>query len=102
MTEKIDTALVKKVAHLARLQLDESEIEEFTGQIESIIEYVDTMNRVDTDGIEPLAHCLPVHNRFRPDEVTASLDTDRALQNAPARAGDCFRVPKILDETPGA
>jgi len=101
MSEKIDQALVRQVSKLARLELEEAEVEEFTGQLESIIEYVELMNRVDTDDVEPLAHCLPVKNRFREDSVRESFDPDKALSNAPASDGDCFKVPRILDEGKG-
>ena len=100
MTGKIDRALVRHVAKLARLELDESEVTEFTDQLATIIEYVNKMNRVDTDGVEPLAHSLPVKNRFRPDEVRESLDPEDALAGAPAREGDYFKVPRMLDDIP--
>lgn len=98
MTQKIDRDLVENVAKLARLELDESEVTEFTGQLATIIDYVDKMNRVDTEGVEPLAHCLPVKNCFRGDEVRESLDAEDALANAPARDGDYFKVPRMLDD----
>ncbi|MFO7906285.1 MAG: Asp-tRNA(Asn)/Glu-tRNA(Gln) amidotransferase subunit GatC [Planctomycetota bacterium] len=102
MTDGIDRRQVRAVAKLARLELDESEVTEFTGQLQTIIEYVEKMQRVNTEGVEPLAHCLPITNRFRHDEVKDSLAPDEALENAPARDGDYFKVPRMLDETPGA
>ena len=101
MSDSIDQELVKKVAHLARLDLNDSEIEEFTGQLMSILDYVAKMNELDTDEVEPLAHCLPVKNRFRADEPGKSLDPDQALSNAPQRDDDFFRVPRILDQGGG-
>jgi aspartyl/glutamyl-tRNA(Asn/Gln) amidotransferase C subunit len=65
MAEKIDQEQVKKVAKLSRLDLTDSEIEEFTGQLGAILEYVEKMNELDTENVEPLAHCLPVSNVFR-------------------------------------
>ena len=102
MEQKIDEAQVRKVAKLSRLDLTDQEVREFTGQLEAIIEYVDKMNELDTDGIEPLAHCLPISNRLRADEVTESLGADRALANAPQREGDTFKVPRILEDHSGA
>lgn len=102
MGNKIDREQVQAVAKLARLELDESEVAEFTDQLGTIIEYVEKMQRVDTEGVPPLAHCLPVKNRFRDDQVNASLTPEEALANAPARDGDYFKVPRMLDETPGA
>ena len=99
---KIDEAQVRKVAKLSRLALTEAEVQEFTGQLSAILGYVEKMNELDTEGIEPLAHCLPVSNVFRDDCVTESLGTEKALANAPQRDGDFFKVPKILDDSSGA
>jgi aspartyl-tRNA(Asn)/glutamyl-tRNA(Gln) amidotransferase subunit C len=101
MAEKISRAEVEKVAKLARLELSEAEIDEFTGQLGAILEYVEKMNELDTQAVEPLAHCLPVHNVFRDDRVRESLGTDKTLANAPQRSGEFFRVPRILDESAG-
>jgi len=102
MAKKIDEAEVRKVAKLSRLDLSEKEVEEFTGQLRAILEYVAKMNELDTEGVEPLAHCLPVSNVFREDCVKESLGTEKALANAPQRDGEFFKVPKILDDSSGA
>jgi aspartyl-tRNA(Asn)/glutamyl-tRNA(Gln) amidotransferase subunit C len=102
MSQRIDAERVRKVAKLARLQLSDSEIEEFTGQLGAILGYVEKMNELDTEGVEPLALCLPISNVFRADEVQPSLGTDRALANAPQRDGSFFKVPKILDDNSAA
>ncbi|MFC1762259.1 Asp-tRNA(Asn)/Glu-tRNA(Gln) amidotransferase subunit GatC [Planctomycetota bacterium] len=102
MDKQIDEAQVRKVAKLARLELSEGEIQEFTGQLEAILEYVNKMNELDTEAVEPLAHCLPVHNNFRADMVGVSLSNDAALSNAPDRDGEFFKVPKILEDGSGA
>lgn len=99
MAQKISKADVQKVAKLGRLQLSDAEIEQFTGQLGAILEYVEKMNELDTKDVEPLAHCLPVHNIFRPDQIKESLGTEKTLRNAPDRDGEFFRVPKILDES---
>ena len=99
MPQKIDTQQVRKVAKLARLDLTEAEIEEFTGQLGAILEYVEKMNELDTAAVEPLAHCLPIHNVFRADEVRESLGTEQTLANAPQRDGPFFKVPKILEDS---
>jgi len=99
---KIDQAQVRKVAKLSRLELTEAEVEEFTGQLSAILDYVEKMNELDTDNVEPLAHCLPISNVFRQDRVKASLGTEKALANAPQRDGEFFKVPKILDDRSGA
>ena len=102
MAKKIDQAQVRKVARLSRLDLTEAEIEEFTGQLSAILDYVEKMNELDTGNVEPLAHCLPVSNVFRADSVKESLGTEETLANAPQRDGEFFKVPKILDDSSGA
>ncbi len=102
MAKRIDEAQVRKVAKLSRLELTNAEVEEFTGQLSAILDYVEKMNELDTSGIEPLAHCLPVSNVLREDYVRESLGTEKALANAPQRDGDFFKVPKILDDSSGA
>jgi aspartyl-tRNA(Asn)/glutamyl-tRNA(Gln) amidotransferase subunit C len=99
MPQKIDRQQVRKVAKLARLDLTEAEIEEFTGQLGAILEYVEKMNELDTATVEPLAHCLPIHNVFRADEIRESLGTEQTLANAPQRDGPFFKVPKILEDS---
>lgn len=98
MAQRISRQDVEKVAKLARLQLSEAELEQFTEQLGAILEYVEKMNELDADNVEPLAHCLPVSNVFRADEVKASLGTEKALANAPQRDSEFFKVPKILDD----
>lgn len=102
MAEKIDKEQVKKVAKLSRLQLSEAEVEEFTHQLSAILDYMEKLNELDTTNVEPLAHCLPISNVFRTDEVKESLGTEKTLANAPQRDGDFFKVPKILDDSTGA
>ena len=102
MAKKIDQAQVRKVARLSRLDLTEAEIEEFTDQLCAILDYVEKMNELDTENVEPLAHCLPVSNVFREDSVKESLGTEKTLANAPQRDGEFFKVPKILDDSSGA
>ena len=88
---------VRWVAHLARLELSDAELETMTRQLRGIVEYVDQLQRVNTDGVEPLAHALDVHNVFREDESRPSLPVDAALANAPDRRGDFYAVPAVLD-----
>jgi aspartyl-tRNA(Asn)/glutamyl-tRNA(Gln) amidotransferase subunit C len=102
MAGRIDEAQVRKAAKLSRLEVTESEVDEFAGQLSAILEYVEKMNRLDTDGVEPLAHCLPISNVFREDAVRESLGTEETLANAPDRDSDFFKVPKILEDSGGA
>ncbi len=102
MAKKIDQTQVRKVAKLSRLELTEDEVQEFTGQLSAILDYVEKMNELDTAGVEPLAHCLPVSNVLREDSAKESLGTEKVLANAPQRDDDFFKVPKILDDGSGA
>ena len=88
---------VRWVAHLARLELTDAELATMTRQLSAIVEYVDLLRQVNTDGVEPLAHPLQVHNAFRADEPRPSLPVDEALANAPDRRGDFFGVPAVLE-----
>ena len=85
------------VAHLARLELTPAERELMAKQLSAILDYVDQLKQVDTDGVEPLAHPLKIHNVFRDDAPATSLQVDQALANAPDRQGDFFGVPAVLD-----
>ena len=88
---------VRWVAHLARLELGDDELAAITNQLSAIIEYVRQLQNLNTDGIEPLAHALDIRNVFRDDEPAPSLMVDAALANAPARKGDFYSVPAVLD-----
>ena len=97
MSQQITREQAEKVAHLARLDLTTAELDLFSGQLSAIVEYIQKLDELDTKNVEPLAHCLPVHNVFRDDVVRPSLDVEKALENAPYRVDDYFKVPQILD-----
>jgi aspartyl-tRNA(Asn)/glutamyl-tRNA(Gln) amidotransferase subunit C len=88
---------VRWVAHLARLEMSDAELETMTRQLGAILDYVNQLQQVNTDHVEPLAHSLPIHNIFREDEPAPSLPVDAALANAPDRRGDFYGVPAVLD-----
>lgn len=94
---KITRQEVEHVATLARLKLDEEEIATFTGQMDAILSYVDKLSELNTDGIIPTAHAVPMENAFRPDEIRPSLGAEIALANAPESAEGFFRVPQIIE-----
>lgn len=98
----IDAAQVRHIAKLARLKLSAEELELFAGQLGEIVAYVRKLEEVDTAGVEPLAHPLPVTDVVRADEPGPTLDPEQALANAPQRADHFFRVPKVLDQDSGA
>jgi len=93
---KITHEEVRYVADLARLDLDESAVEKFAGQIDEILAYIDKLNEVDTEGVDPTSHAIFLTNAFREDEPAAHLQRDRALANAPQQEEGCFVVPKII------
>jgi aspartyl-tRNA(Asn)/glutamyl-tRNA(Gln) amidotransferase subunit C len=98
----IDEQKVRAVAKLSRLDLTDDEVEAFRRQLSALLEYLEKLNELDTTGIEPLAHCLPVSNVFREDKAGESLGVEKTLANAPQRDGEFFKVPKILDDGSGA
>ena len=94
---KITKDQVLYVADLARLDLDEASIDQFAGQIGTILDYVDKLNEVDTEGIRPTSHAISLTNAFREDEPDEHLERDQALANAPQEEGGNFVVPKIIE-----
>jgi aspartyl-tRNA(Asn)/glutamyl-tRNA(Gln) amidotransferase subunit C len=93
---KININDVEYVAKLARLELSEEEKTRQLEKLNKILDYMEILNKVDTEGVQPLAHVLPINNVFRKDEVHKTLDREIALQNAPEKAQGMFRVPKIV------
>ena len=94
---KISRKEVEHVAVLARMALSDQELDQLTGQMDQILGYVDKLNELDTEGIVPTAHAVPVENAFRDDEVKPSIGIEKALKNAPDPVNDCFRVPKVIE-----
>ena len=86
---------VKHVAKLARLELTESEIERYSKQLGDILKYVEQMNEVDTQNVEPMAHPLPVVNVMREDIVNYEQTKEELMKNAPEEEDGFFKVPKI-------
>jgi aspartyl-tRNA(Asn)/glutamyl-tRNA(Gln) amidotransferase subunit C len=89
---------VRAVARLARLDVAADELADVTTRLNAILGYVEQLRSVATDGVEPLAHPLPIQNIFRLDDPRSSLPVDEALRNAPARAGYYFAVPAVFDD----
>jgi len=94
---KITKDEVIYVANLARLEMDEESIDKFARQIGTILEYVDTLNRVDTEGVPPTSHAIFLTNAFREDEIKEHLDREAALANAPEKEDENFVVPKVIE-----
>ena len=94
---KITLEDVEYVASLAQLTLDDEAKQRLLKEMGDVLAYVDKLNELDTDDIEPMMHVLDISNVYREDVVTGSLDRDAALRNAPKTDGAYFLVPRILD-----
>ena len=94
---KITREEVRRVALLARLQLSPPEEELLTGQLDKILQYMDKLNQLDTEKVEPLAHVVDIVNAFREDRVVHEPKPDSLLANAPAKEKTFFKVPKIIE-----
>ncbi len=89
---------VEKVALLARLQLEPEELDQLTGQLARVLEYVDQLSQLDTSNVAPLAHAVELTNVFREDEPGQTLPREQALANAPRSDGRFYLVPAVLGE----
>ncbi|MCX5695335.1 MAG: Asp-tRNA(Asn)/Glu-tRNA(Gln) amidotransferase subunit GatC [Candidatus Omnitrophica bacterium] len=93
----IDKKTVENVAHLARINLDKKELDKISGQLEHILSFIDKLSSLNTDNIAPTSHILPISNVLRKDELRKSLPIAKTLMNAPAKQGNFFVVPKIIE-----
>lgn len=93
---KITKDEILHVAHLARLEIDEAAIEKFAAQIGDILEYVDQLKQVDTEGVRPTSHALSLSNAFREDTEAQHLPLEASLANAPQQEEGSFLVPKVV------
>ena len=92
----IDRTHVEHIAKLARLRLNSDEVEHFTGQLASILSYVDQLESAPTEGIAPVDTIAPLHDALRDDVAVPSLDHDAILKNGPEVLHDHFAVPKVI------
>ena len=95
---KITLKDVEHVARLARLELGLEDKERMRRELDGILSYIDKLRALDTEGVEPTSHAVPVTNVMRDDLARASFPQSDMLANAPDRSGDFFRVPKIIEE----
>ncbi|MDX9785398.1 MAG: Asp-tRNA(Asn)/Glu-tRNA(Gln) amidotransferase subunit GatC [Desulfobacterales bacterium] len=93
---KITREDVLKVAHLARLEMDETAVDAVAVQIGKILDYIDQLNRVNTEGIALTSHAISLTNAFREDEGHPHLDRHAVLANAPESDEGCFIVPRVI------
>ncbi|MEM6315049.1 MAG: Asp-tRNA(Asn)/Glu-tRNA(Gln) amidotransferase subunit GatC [Planctomycetota bacterium] len=93
---RLDDDAVRHVAKLARLAIDDADVHGIAEQLTGILTYVSKIAEVDTTGVEPVAHAVPIENVLRDDTVGPMLTVEQALQNAPDREPPFFKVPKVI------
>lgn len=96
MANHIDDATIEYVGILAKLELSGEEKEQAKKDMESMLDYVDKLNELDTSSVSPMSHVFPVNNVFREDVVTNEDGSEAALKNAPQEQENCFVVPKTI------
>ena len=93
----IDKDTVKYVAHLARIQLDNQELDLLSRQLEDIVNFIDKLKELNVSGVKPTSHILPAKNIFREDKPVKSLDAEDVLSNAPEKKDNFFLAPKVIE-----
>jgi aspartyl-tRNA(Asn)/glutamyl-tRNA(Gln) amidotransferase subunit C len=93
---EVNDELVEKLARLARLRFDDVEKEEIKNDLQRMIAFVEKLNELDLEGVQPLMHMTDEVNVLRDDEVTGSITREEALRNAPAHDEQFFKVPKVI------
>ena len=97
MAHKISDETIEYVGILAKLELSGQEKEDAKADMEKMLDYIDTLNELDTEGVEPMSHLFPVHNVFREDEVTNTDSREQILANAPEQKDGAFKVPRTIE-----
>ena len=93
----VDAATVKRVAHLARIALPDSEVERMQGELNAILSFVEELSKVDIEGVEPMTSVTPMRLKLRDDTVTDGGVADEILANAPMSDDHFFAVPKVVE-----
>lgn len=93
----VDAATVRRIAHLARIAIEDREVEHLQGELNSILQWVEQLNAVNVEGVEPMTSVTPMKLRMRQDEVTDGGDAARVLANAPQSEEGFFLVPKVVE-----
>lgn len=93
----VDTTTVRRIAHLARIAVAEDEVGHLQGELNAILAFVEQLSEVDVAGIEPMTSVTPMAMKKRVDAVTDGGDAEAVLKNAPAREGNYFVVPKVVE-----
>jgi len=93
----VDAATVRRIAHLSRIALADGEVEHLRGELNAILAFVEQLSQVNVEGVEPMTSVTPMVMRKRDDAVTDGGIADDVLRNAPAREGNYFAVPKVVE-----
>lgn len=93
----IDAATVRRIAHLARIAVEDGEVEHLRGEINAILAFVEQLQEVNVEGVEPMTSVTPMQMKKRPDEVTDGGIADAIVANAPATQDHYFLVPKVVE-----
>jgi aspartyl-tRNA(Asn)/glutamyl-tRNA(Gln) amidotransferase subunit C len=93
----VDADTVRRIAHLARMAVADNEVEPLRGELNAILAFVEQLSGVDVAGVEPMTSVTPMAMKKRADGVTDGGDADAVLRNAPAREGNYFVVPKVVE-----
>lgn len=99
MAQKIDIKTVDEVAHLARLEFNDEAKAEIVNDMNRMLTFVDKLNELNTDNVEPLIYMTDERNVMREDEPQQTISQKEALKNAPKKDSDYFKVPKVIDNT---
>ena len=94
----VDSKTVDRIATLAKLEFNEEEKQEITQDMNRMLDFIDQLEKVDTEGVEPLIYMLEEETEMRSDEVKQSISQKEALKNAPEKDTDFIKVPKVLDK----
>ncbi len=97
MANVITDETIEYVGILAKLELSDEEKEHAKNDMANMLDYIDMLNELDTEGVEPMSHVFPVNNVFREDIITNGDDRDNILANAPAKKDGSFKVPKTVE-----
>jgi aspartyl-tRNA(Asn)/glutamyl-tRNA(Gln) amidotransferase subunit C len=98
MAQKIDIKTVDEIAHLARLEFNDEAKGEILNDMNRMLAFVDKLNELDTDNVEPLIYMTEERSVLREDEAKVTVTQAEALKNAPKKDSDYFKVPKVIDQ----
>lgn len=93
----VDAKIVRRIGYLARIKIEESEVETYAGELNAILGFVEQLNEVDVDGVEPMTSVMPMTQRLRKDEVNLGGHAEKIVSNAPLSEDNFFMVPKVVE-----